>query len=43
MLRNYSWQWFIEEQTTLSVKKINTADCYGDGGWLCARESGAKS
>ena len=38
---------FIEKLTTLSVKKINTADCYGDGGggelWLCARESGTKS
>ncbi len=34
---------FIEKLTTLSVKKINTADCYGDGGGLCARESGAIS
>ena len=33
----------IEKLTALSVKKINTADCYDDGGGLCARESGAKS
>ena len=38
---------FIEKLTTLFVKKINTADCYGDrrggGLWPCARESEAKS
>ncbi|OCG32821.1 hypothetical protein A9G29_05285 [Gilliamella sp. Fer2-1] len=37
----------IEKLTTLSVsvKKINTAGCYSDGGglWLCVRDSGSKS
>ena len=35
----------IEKLTALSVKKINTADCYSDEGglWLCVSHAGAKS